>query len=51
MVAVSLNLEGDEFSLCHSRRDLSTYNWLTNGVINIFLTPTVRRLKDLANDS
>jgi len=43
----SLNLEGDEFSFCQSTRDLLTSNWLPNGVIDIFLLPHVRRLKDL----
>jgi len=42
----SLNLEGDEFSLCQSTRLLLTSNWLPNGVINIFLIPNVRKLKD-----
>jgi len=44
-------VERDEFSLCQSTRDLLTYNWLPNGVINIFLIPNVRRLTDLANNS
>jgi len=47
----SLNLEGDEFSHCQRIRDLLTYNWLPNGVIDIFLIPNVRRLKDLVNDT
>jgi len=47
----SLNLEGDEFLLCHSTRDFLTYNWLPNGVIDIFLISNVRRLKNLANDT
>jgi len=47
----SLNLEGAEFSLCQSTRDLLTHNWLAIGVIDIFLIPNVRRLKDLSNDT
>jgi len=47
----SLNLKGDEFSLCQSTRDLLTFIWLPKGVIDIFLIPNVRRLKDLANDT
>jgi len=47
----SLNLEGDEFSLCLSIRDLLTSNWLPNGMIDIFLRPTARKLKDLENDT
>jgi len=48
---ISLNLEGDEFSLCQSTRDLLTYNWLPKGVIDIFLILNVRILKDLSNDT
>jgi len=47
----SLNLEGDEFSLCQRTRDLLTYNWLPKGVIDIFLISNVRVLKDLSNDT
>ena len=46
-----LNLEGAEFSLCQSARDLLTYNWLPIGVIDIFLITNVRKLKDLSNDT
>jgi len=47
----SLNLEGDEFLLCQSTRDLLTYNWLPKGVIDIFLILNVRILKDLSNNT
>jgi len=47
----SLNLEGDEFLLCQSTRDLLTYNWLPKGVTDIFLISNVRILQDLSNDT
>jgi len=42
-------VEGAEFSLCQSTRDLLTSDWLPNGAIDILLIPNVKRLKDLVN--